>query len=144
MELLANLSLGFGVAGSPSPAAMAEVLACLSAPVLAGLWAAPTGAELWRERSFEVVLDGAWVTGIFDRVVVERDAGGRARRARVIDFKTDRVPSAAELTEAVARHAPQINLYRRVVAILAGLPLTAVECELVFTRLRRSAIVPWL
>ena len=137
-------SLGFGVAGSPSPAAMAEVLACLSAPVLAGLWAAPTGAELWRERSFEVVLDGAWVTGIFDRVVVERDAGGRARRARVIDFKTDRVPSAAELTEAVARHAPQINLYRRVVAILAGLPLTAVECELVFTRLRRSAIVPWL
>ena len=119
--------------------AVAEALACLSAPALASVWAKPTcgRGEVWRERAFEMVLDRAWVTGVFDRVVVERDAAGAATRAVVIDYKTDRVGTAAELAAAVARHAGQLNLYRRVVAVLAEVPVGRVECGLVFTRLRR-------
>jgi len=119
-----------------------EVLACLCAPALAGLWTQKPGAEVWRERAFETVLDGAWVTGVFDRVVVERDGAGRIVAATVVDFKTDRVSDAAAIAMAVARHSSQLNLYRRVVAALTGLTVKQVSCELVFTRLRQVATVP--
>jgi len=124
--------------------AIEEALACLGAPELAAVWARPAGAtrtEVWRERSFEVVLDGTWVTGVFDRVVVSRDAAGKALRATVFDFKTDRIEDGAGLAAAAARHAGQLNLYRRVAAMLAALPEAAVACELVFTRCRRCAKV---
>jgi ATP-dependent exoDNAse (exonuclease V) beta subunit len=119
-----------------------EALACLRAPGLAAVWKRPDQAEAWRERAFEVVIDGAWVTGMFDRVVIERDKAGHAVRATVFDFKTDRVVGDADVAAAVARHAGQLNLYRRVTAVLTGLPVAAVACELVLTRLRRLANVP--
>ncbi len=119
--------------------AVAEGLACLGASALASIWSKPLSGlvEVWRERAFEMVLDGAWVTGVFDRVVVERDASGGATRALIVDFKTDRVGTDEELAAAVARHAGQLNLYRRVVAVLSKLSAGRVECCLVFTRLRR-------
>lgn len=120
-----------------------EVLACLRAPALAAVWARKPRTELWRERAFEIVLDDEWVTGVFDRVVIERDAAGRAVRATVIDFKTDRLgpDTAADLARAAERHAPQLALYRRVVAVLAGLPLGAVACELIMTQARARVSV---
>jgi ATP-dependent exoDNAse (exonuclease V) beta subunit len=119
--------------------ALAEVLACLRAPELAGAFAPPTaGGEVWRERAFEAVIDGVWVTGVIDRVVVERGADGRTRRATVFDFKTDRVADEpGELARAAQRHAGQIDLYRRVAARFTGLPETAVKAEVVFTAVRR-------
>jgi ATP-dependent helicase/nuclease subunit A len=119
-----------------------EALACLRASGLAAVWKRPDRAEAWRERAFEVVMDGAWVTGVFDRVVIERDQAAHAVRATVFDFKTDRVAGDADVAAAVARHAGQLNLYRRVAAVLTGLDVAAVACELVFTRLRRLARVP--
>jgi ATP-dependent exoDNAse (exonuclease V) beta subunit len=125
-------------------AASDETLACLRAEALAACWTRPTAAQVgvWRERSFEMVLDGAWVTGIFDRVVVERDESGRAVRATILDFKTDRVSGTSELAAAVMRHSGQLNLYRRVVVVLAGLAPAKVECVLIFTRLRKAVTVP--
>jgi ATP-dependent helicase/nuclease subunit A len=119
-----------------------EALACLRAPELAAVWTRPGRAEAWRERAFEVVIDGAWVTGVFDRVVVERDQAGHAVRATVFDFKTGRAAGDADIAAAVARHAGQLNLYRQAAAVLTGLDVAAVACELVFTRLRRLARVP--
>ena len=126
-------------------AAAAEALACLRAPELAEVWSRSpraAGAEVWRERTFEVVRDGAWVTGIFDRVVIERDESAGVVRAVVFDFKTDRVADGAEIAAAVARHGAQLNLYRRVAAMLAGVEAASVACQLVFTRLRRLMPVP--
>jgi ATP-dependent exoDNAse (exonuclease V) beta subunit len=114
-------------------AAAQEALACLAARQLAEVWAKPDAlAEVWRERAFEIVLDEVWVTGVFDRVVIRRDAGGRVHGAVVYDFKTDR-GSKADLGLAAARHRGQLLLYRRAVAVLTGLPLSAVEAQLVFT-----------
>ncbi len=115
-----------------------EALAVLRENALAAVWRKPAdaAAEVWRERAFEVVIDGVWITGVFDRVVVERAVGGRAARATVVDFKTDRATDA-ELAAVVARHAAQLNLYRRVAAVLTGLPRERVEAQLVFTRGRR-------
>lgn len=133
----------FATAWAGQGSAVEEVLACLRAPLLAGFWARPAATELWRERSFEAVVEGAWVTGVFDRVVVERDSSGRAVRARVIDFKTDRIASEADVAAAMNRHAGQLNLYRRVVSTLTSLSPGDVACELIFTRLRIGVVVPW-
>jgi len=55
---------------------------------------------VWRERAFEIVLDKVWLTGVFDRVVIERNATGGAVRASVLIFKTDRMDDRGD---AVAR-----------------------------------------
>jgi ATP-dependent helicase/nuclease subunit A len=127
-----------------APAVIAAARDCLTAPDLTVVWRPPSPtAEVWRERSFEVVLDGAWLTGVFDRVVVDRDTTGRARAVTVFDFKTDRVKDAADTRGAVARYAVQLNTYRRVAAVLAGVPLEAVGAEIVFTAINRRAVVPF-
>jgi len=63
---------------------------------------------------------------------VEFDPAGRASRAVVYDFKTDR-GAGSDLARAGARHKAQLMLYRRVVAVLTGLPIASVGAELVFT-----------
>ena len=83
------------------------------------------------------MLDGVWVTGVFDRVVVARDAGGRALSAEVFDFKTDRVAGEMGLAELVARYSAQLELYRQAAAVLTGLEVNAVQCTLVSTRAGR-------
>jgi ATP-dependent exoDNAse (exonuclease V) beta subunit len=124
--------------------ALAEVLGCLNDPGLAAVFIPPSGTgEVWRERAFEVVLDGAWFTGVFDRVIIARDAAGRARSARIIDFKTDRGRAGEDDSRTLENHAGQLNLYRRAAGILTGLPLNQVKCALVLTASRRLLEVPW-
>jgi ATP-dependent helicase/nuclease subunit A len=77
------------------------------------------------------------VTGTIDRVVIERDADGRALRATVYDFKTERV-EGAEAIAAARQHDSQMRLYRQAVSRLTGLPEAAVRAVVVFTRLRRQ------
>ncbi len=116
--------------------AVAEARTCLNSGALAQVWARPSGAaavELWRERAFEMVLDGAWVTGVFDRVIVERDTAGRASRVTVFDFKTDRVAVGEMLAHAASRHVEQMKIYHQAAARLAACPLEHVICRLVFT-----------
>ena len=119
---------------------VAEAVACLEARGLAEVFARRPGAQVWRERMFEIVIDGSWITGVFDRVVLVRDAAGKVAEATVYDFKTDRttVDGAAEV---VLRYAGQMGIYRRAAARLAGLPETRVRCVLVLTALRGAVEV---
>lgn len=113
--------------------ALAQATRCVAAPALAHVWRRRGQAEVWRERAFEVVLGTTWVTGVFDRVIVEREAG-KVVRATVFDFKTDLVRPDFDPAQIAARHAPQLNVYRRVVTVLTGLPADQVRCEAVLTR----------
>ncbi|ACB73934.1 UvrD-helicase domain-containing protein [Opitutus terrae] len=122
-------------------AVVAEAAGCLESPALAHVWRSAANAEVWRERAFEIVLEDVWVSGIFDRVIVWRDAAGRPIRASVFDFKTDRVGESPQWDELARRHAGQLNLYRRVATVLTGLPAMAITSEAVFTRARRAVAV---
>lgn len=116
----------------------AQALACVTAPALAEVWKKKKDALLWREKSFEMVVDATWITGVFDRVVIERDVDtGRAVCATVYDFKSD-----ADEVGALERHAKQLNFYRLAVAQLAGLSIDVVSCVLVLTRTQRKVVVP--
>lgn len=83
--------------------------------------------ELLREQSFEAILGGKWLSGKIDRLHLEKDAAGKPIRARVLDFKTDRTPNPA-------RHRPQMEDYRKAVALLFGLPSAQIACTLLFVR----------
>ena len=110
-----------------NPAAAAEVDRCLQNAEVAALFEPIAGADVWRERPFELVIDDEFCSGVFDRVHL----GGNS--AVIIDFKTDRV-DADTISEAIKRHQPQLALYRRVLARLTEIPETAITCQLVFTR----------
>jgi ATP-dependent helicase/nuclease subunit A len=111
-------------------AALREAEACLDAEELRTVFArAGAEDEVWRERAFEAVVGGAWVSGVPDRVVVRRERG-TPRGATIYDFKTDRDADAGRLRQ---RYAEQLELYREVVAGLLGLAVARVECRLVAT-----------
>lgn len=85
-------------------------------------------AVAWRERPFDLVHQGSWISGVFDRVVVLPD------RVRLVDFKTDEVGSAETLQARVEGYRPQIALYRKALARLTGLPQERIESALLFVR----------
>lgn len=122
-----------------SAEALAEAEAALNSSELSAVWSRPAvvHVDLWRERAFEMVWDEAWVTGKMDRVVIECAADGRAMRATVYDFKTDRI-EVEQIPSAVSKHDRQMRLYRQATAKLTGLPEHAVGAVVVFTWLRRA------
>jgi len=77
----------------------------------------------------EAVIGEQWITGVFDRVIVDCAESGEPLRAEVYDFKTD-----DDTAGAAERHAPQLALYRAAVAQLTGLPTENVRCFLVLTK----------
>jgi hypothetical protein len=101
---------------------------CLADPAVRAHFAPPPGGGplLWREASFEAVMGNQWVSGTFDRVVVERDPAGRPTRATVTEFKSGQRPDPGA-------HRAQLELYRQAVGQLTGLPASAVGGAIVFT-----------
>lgn len=115
---------------------IAEARACIEAPELAVVFARKAGATVWRERMFEIVIDGAWITGVFDRVVIEKTEAGNIGQATVYDFKTDKADESDE-AEIVRRYQGQMAVYRTAAARLAGISEEQVRCMLVLTWSRK-------
>ena len=84
--------------------------------------------ELWRERAYELIADGTWQSGQFDRVVFVGE--GAARRAIIYDFKTNAVQEgetpAAFAQRMTRNYLGQMRTYRRALALLTGLPQTSI------------------
>ena len=102
----------------------------------------PDAAALWRETPFELVVDGAWVSGQFDRVVFA--GSGESRRAVIYDFKTN-LPRRGEGEEAFrarlkATYAGQMSAYRRALSALAGIPPERVAARILSARAVRGSV----
>jgi len=109
--------------------AVAMVRDVLHSASAAVVFAKPAAeAHAWRERPFDLIHEGSWISGVFDRVVVQPDS------VRLIDFKTDEAADEAALAEKVAGYRPQILLYRQALVRLTGLKLEQIESALLFTR----------
>ena len=90
----------------------------------------PNPADLWRERAFDVMLEGQWVSGVFDRVVLHRSNEGSSTAAIIYDFKTDH-GTAAEIEE---RYAGQMEVYRKAVCRLLRLSPDCVKSQILCVR----------
>jgi ATP-dependent exoDNAse (exonuclease V) beta subunit len=86
--------------------------------------------EALRELPVEFMEKNTWWSGIIDRLVLRRSAGGGLRRAVLIDFKTDRVETTAALRD---RYSEQLTIYRRAVSTALKLGDDQVEVVLLST-----------
>ena len=107
--------------------ALEEVLGALeSEEVRKALGFPGKGVQLWREKRFEVMLDGTWISGAVDRVVLMPDGS-----AEILDFKTDADAEGDASFEQ--KHARQSEIYRRVLAQLLGVDENRIRCRLLLT-----------
>ena len=117
------------------PELAAEIVRCRTSPEIRAVLD-ETADEVWRERPFDVLIDDpergrVQMSGCFDRVHLRRDAAGRTLHARIIDYKSNRSGTVAELTR---HYAPQMRCYRAALSELLALDPAAIRCTLVFTR----------
>jgi ATP-dependent exoDNAse (exonuclease V) beta subunit len=98
---------------------------------------------LWREKAFELMLDGSVVAGQFDRVVIGHDAGGRPVNATILDFKSNRIESddALHRTATAAGYRDQLGLYATALQRILGPSLTHIAQALLFTRAGRVVVL---
>ena len=88
---------------------------------------------LWREKSFELVLNQKWISETLNRAVIFTDTQGQALRAQLWDFKADEVTSQAEAEEQGQCYNEQLALYKQALARLFELPQDAITTALLFT-----------
>ena len=86
---------------------------------------------LWREKRFLSKLENGIVNGCFDRVMIRYADDGTPAEAEILDYKSDRDADPDILRE---RHAPQLELYRKVLANLIGLSELQIRCTLLSVR----------
>ena len=109
--------------------AVAMVRAVLYSPEAKLVFAKPAAdALVWRERSFDLIHEGSWISGVFDRVVLQPDL------VQLIDFKTDEAGDEAALAEKIEGYRPQVLLYRQALVRLTGLKRSQIKSALLFTR----------
>lgn len=84
--------------------------------------------DVWLERRFELINDGVWISGTFDRVVVTHSG------AWVYDFKTNRVRTPEEIQAACEVYKTQLATYRTALSKLLGFETNRIHSYLIFTR----------
>ncbi|MFM2142901.1 MAG: ATP-dependent helicase/nuclease subunit, partial [Verrucomicrobiota bacterium] len=105
-----------------------EVRRSLQSPDIRAILSRPSPEAIcWREKRFEILLNGEWLSGTFDRVMLETD------RATILDFKTDKTDSDEALAARVEGYRPQLETYREVLARMTGLRHDQIACKLLFT-----------
>jgi len=91
---------------------------------------AVAGGRYWRELFVSAPVGEMSVEGFVD--LLYETAGGLV----VVDYKTDRAPTDAELDEALARYTPQGATYALAVEEALGKPVA--KCVFVFVEAGRS------
>ncbi|MBJ7327286.1 MAG: UvrD-helicase domain-containing protein [Chthoniobacterales bacterium] len=84
---------------------------------------------LWRERAFDVEIEGHPLSGIFDRVQIELGQDGKPASAHVYDFKTDK--GNVDLRD---RYKDQLDSYIKAAALLLGMATEKVNADLLGIR----------
>ena len=89
-------------------------------------------ATVWRERSYELFVDGKWESGQFDRVVFWCEGG--ERKAKICDYKTNARRAGETVVAFTARmcntYRAQMLAYRAALSALTGLPPQAIQLKL--------------
>ncbi len=108
---------------------------CMKSPEVRLALARPPGnAQIWREKRFEIILDGKWVSGVFDRVAIFRDAAGAITGAAIIDYKSNRhLDTDADIRNKAGHYLPQMETYHRALSSILDIPADKISADLLFT-----------
>jgi ATP-dependent helicase/nuclease subunit A len=89
---------------------------------------------LWREKSFDAILHGQWVSGVFDRVIIVRDQNGIILKATIQDFKSDNQTDESALAARIMFYGPQLSIYKQALATILKIDPAQIIGELIFTQ----------
>jgi len=89
------------------------VLELMQSPSILPFFDVKKGLKVYREQAVESIIDGIWVSGVIDRLIVDCDSNGKVLNAAIIDFKTDKVEDPGDLVEY---YAEQLERYRKVIS----------------------------
>jgi ATP-dependent helicase/nuclease subunit A len=116
---------------NPSDEALELVKVFLAKPETRRIFTRPSmPVALWCEQAFDLMLDGQWVSGIFDRVEIHRSHTGTPTSAQIYEFKTDHGTDR----EIHDRYANQMTIYRQAAAKLLGLDEESVKSRILRVR----------
>jgi ATP-dependent helicase/nuclease subunit A len=119
-------------AGQPADISKADLDLTIASAFRAALSRPPCVVDLWRETSFELVFDGQWISGTFDRVVFFEEQGRRT--AEILDFKSNRRRENEAEADFANRmretYASQMTSYRQALTHLSGISARDIKCTL--------------
>jgi len=98
-------------------------------------------SELWREQDFSVIIDGDFINGSFDRVVINRDENGKVTDATISDYKTDQAENDEDLKAKADIYANQLAVYSKVLAYILKIDESIISKKLLFVRLGKCVDV---
>lgn len=114
------------------------VTECMASPSIVPYFREAELVEPYREQSVEGIVDGVWVSGVIDRLLLKKDEQGAVEGVVIVDFKTDAVDSVGELVD---KYQEQLHGYRDLMLQSYGLELKQVYCVIISTRLRQSILL---
>lgn len=89
---------------------------------------------VWLEKRFELILNNTWISGCFDRVVIEYNRDDAPVAAEIIDYKTSIIGNQQDLIKKSQSYANQLQIYRQALARMIDLPEEKIRTLLIFTR----------
>lgn len=110
------------------------VIECIENPKVKAYFVARDGLRVYREQPIESILDGIWVSGVIDRLLIEYNKDGKAMNAAIMDFKTDRVGDPSELVE---RYGDQLARYKKMICQTYSLSEENVYSVILSTHFRK-------
>lgn len=87
--------------------------------------------ELFREQPVDGIVEGKWLSGVVDRLHLQRNSDGAVSRVELIDFKTDAIHDILLLA---GKYSAQMDAYRTLMTRI--FPDAEVHCILLSTRCR--------
>lgn len=88
--------------------------------------------KLMREQPFEIELNGEWISGVIDRLIICYEKK-KPQKATIIDYKTNRNQSAQDLRD---QYENQLDVYRKAVSQILNISDNKVSCYLLSTHLK--------
>lgn len=96
--------------------------------------------ELWREKSFEIIIGNRLISGRFDRVMIAKNSDGKPVSAVIVDFKTEHIENTERLLLVEESYKNQIQLYLEALSNMLGIPQKQCRVLIVFTSIKKVII----
>ncbi len=114
------------------------VLECMEASSIVPYFLNQDGVKVYREQAIEVIVDGVWISGVIDRLILSYDTSGKVEYVVIVDFKTDVVDDVEELK---GHYASQLGNYGTMLETIYGLDPKNVYRVILSTHLRKAVIL---
>ncbi len=114
------------------------VLECMQSPTILPYFEKRDAIKVFREQPIEAIVDGVWISGVIDRLILSYDDSGNVEYVAIVDFKTDMVDDVDELKY---RYSDQLMSYQTMLESIYALESDHFYRVIISTHLRKAVIL---